>query len=111
MDELANRKVLVVGLDASGLAACAFLNRRGARVSAIAASNEKTSQKGTAELKALAVSLVTEKNLKGFDLAVHSSQTSPRDSVLVALNAAAVPVISDLELAARGLFCLSIAIS
>jgi UDP-N-acetylmuramoylalanine--D-glutamate ligase len=111
MDELTNRKIVVVGLDASGLAACSLLHRRGARVSAIASSSEKPSQKGTAELKVLGISLVTEKDLKGFDLAVHSSQTSPRDSALIALGAAGVPVISDLELAARGLFCLSIAIS
>ncbi len=111
MDDLANKKVVVVGLDASGLAACSLLNRHGARVSAIASSAEKPSQKGTAELKALGISLVTEKNLKGFDLAIHSSQTSPRDPVVAALAAAGVPAISDLELGARGLFCLSIAIS
>lgn len=111
MDELANKKVIVAGLDASGLAACALLNRRGARVSAIEGSSEKASQKGTTELKSSGVSLVTEKNLNGFDLAVHSSQTSPRDAVVAAVAAAGVPVISDLELAARELFCLSIGIS
>src|SRR5436190_15965178 len=108
MDDLTNRKAVVVGLDTSGLAACSLLNRRGARVSAIAASSEKPSQKAIAELETLGINVVTENNLRDFDLAVHGSQTSPRDSVVAALANAGVVVISDLELAASGLFCLNI---
>ncbi len=113
MDEFANKKVVVVGLDSSGSATIALLQRAGARVSAMAAAGEKISSKQAAELRAAGVQLITEKELKGFDLAVQSSQTSRRDAELQTAGSggAAIPILSDLELAARGLFCLSIAIT
>lgn len=111
MDELVNRQVVVIGLDASGLAACALLKQNGARVSALALAGENPSQKGTEELRAQGIALIGEKDLKGFELAVHSSQTSPRDPAVEKARAAGATVISDLELAARGLCCLSIGIS
>jgi UDP-N-acetylmuramoylalanine--D-glutamate ligase len=111
MDEFSNKQVVVIGLDASGVAACALLKQKGARVSALAASAETASQKGTAELCAMGINLVSEKNLKGMEFAIHSAQTSPRDRVVEAARLAGVPIISDLELAARGLCCLTIGIS
>src|SRR3954469_3967266 len=111
MDEFSNKQVVVIGLDASGVAACTLLKQKGARVSALAASAEAASQKGTAELRAMGINLVSEKNLKGMEFAVHSSQTSPRDRAVEATRLAGVPIISDLELAARGLCCLTIGIS
>jgi len=112
MDGLSSKKVVVIGLDASGLAACAFLKRAGARVCALPAAGEVPSQKQTVELSALGISLISAKDLRSvFDLAVHSSQTSRRDPLLEQVLERSVPVISDLELAARGLCCLSIGIS
>jgi UDP-N-acetylmuramoylalanine--D-glutamate ligase len=111
MDEFSNKQAVVIGLDASGVAACALLNQKGARVSALAASGETPSQKGTAELRTLGINLVTEKDLKGLQFAVHSAQITPRDRVVEAARIAGASIISDLELAARGLCCLTIGIS
>jgi UDP-N-acetylmuramoylalanine--D-glutamate ligase len=111
MEEFKNRKVVVIGLDASGKAACELLKGAGAEVFGMAEPNRATSQKGT--LSGLqGITIVNETNLPAeADFAVHSSQVGRQHPIVQKLIAANVTVLSDLELSARNLFCLSVAIT
>ncbi|HVK57797.1 MAG TPA: UDP-N-acetylmuramoyl-L-alanine--D-glutamate ligase, partial [Candidatus Kapabacteria bacterium] len=58
------------------------------------------------------ITIVNETNLPpGVDFAVHSSQVGRQHPIVQKLIAANVTVLSDLELSARNLFCLSVAIT
>jgi UDP-N-acetylmuramoylalanine--D-glutamate ligase len=111
MNPFANKRAVVVGPDASGTAACTLLKKGGAEVCAVTSEVRGTSQIQTAGLKALGVRVLSPGELEGkFDLVVHSSLVSRKDSVVTQLLEEGVLVISDLELAARGFYCLSIGI-
>ncbi|HVK57656.1 MAG TPA: hypothetical protein VM735_02665, partial [Candidatus Kapabacteria bacterium] len=77
----------------------------------MAEPNRATSQKGT--LSSLqGITIVNETNLPaGIDFAVHSSQVGRQHPIVQKLIAGNVTVLSDLELSARNLFCLSVAIT
>jgi UDP-N-acetylmuramoylalanine--D-glutamate ligase len=77
----------------------------------MAEPNRATSQKGT--LSGLqGITIVNETNLPAeADFAVHSSQVGRQHPIVQKLIAANVTVLSDLELSARNLFCLSVAIT
>ncbi len=99
MMALAGKRVMVVGLGISGLAAARFLAARGARL-VLTDHNEEIER---AKLPAGEVHLGAEKAewLGGVDLVV-TSPGVPRDSVLLAGAASRrVPVIGELELASR----------
>ncbi len=112
MEEFSQKQVAVIGLDPSGLAACRLLRSVGARVSAFSASFEAAPAKLPGELESLGVSLGKPAGPpRGFDWAIHSSQASRKDPAVERFAQASVPILSDLELAARRFCCLSIAIS
>ena len=109
-DELKNRKVVVVGLDASGLAACDLLNSLGATVYGIPVSAQGASQKQT--LGKPAIRICDEKTVPNeVELVVHSAQVAHQNATVQKFVSRRVEVISDLELAARNIFCLSVAIT
>src|SRR5688500_16951560 len=109
-DELRNRKVVVVGLDASGLAACDLLNSLGATVYGILVSAQGASQKRT--LANGSIRICEEKTVpQDVDLVIHSSQVARQNETVQGFVSRGVEVISDLELAGRNLFCLSVAIT
>src|SRR5690606_260001 len=98
MSPFANKKVIVVGLDPSGVAACALLKRNGARVSAIPAGKQ-TSQNEASDAKALGVAEASAETLAGgCELAVLSSRVSRKHPGAEKLAREGVPLISDLEL-------------
>jgi len=111
MKQFSKRKTAVIGLDASGIAACKLLQTQGARVCAVKSEGVGPSQKETKELTALGIEFFSEKNLPAdINLAVHSSLVSRKDPLAQMFATRAIEVISDLELASRRLFCLSVAI-
>jgi UDP-N-acetylmuramoylalanine--D-glutamate ligase len=112
MDEFRNRKVVVIGLDPSGSAACDLLKAAGARVFAIDVPTENSSQKQTPDLKGSGIQIISEKEVpEGIDYILHSSQVSAQHPLVVRLAKRGASVLSDLELAARQMFCLSVAIT
>jgi UDP-N-acetylmuramoylalanine--D-glutamate ligase len=112
MDEFRNRKVVVIGLDPSGSAACELLKAAGAHVFGIAVPTENPSQKQTPDLAGLGVKIISEKALpKDLEFVIHSSQVSAQLPLIGKLAKRGAKVLSDLELAARGFFCLSVAIT
>src|SRR5688572_11033597 len=112
MDEFRNRKVVVIGLDPSGTAACELLKGAGAKVFGVAVRSENPSQKQTPEDDRSGVKIISEKAVPGdVDFIIHSSQVSAQYPFVASLAARGIPVLSDLELAARSLLCLSVAIT
>ena len=112
MDEFKNRKVVVIGLDASGTAACQLLKKAGAQVLGVDVPSENPSQKQTSELHALGIKIISEKDVPAkVDFVVHGSQVGAQHPVILKLAKKSIPVFSDLELAARNFLCLSVAIT
>ena len=111
MEEFKNKKVVVIGLDASGRAACELLQRAGANVFGVPVLSENPSQKGTPS--GLAGVCVVEGGTipPDVDFAFHSSQVSRQHPLLRSLIEKNIPVQSDLELSSKKLFCLSVAIT
>lgn len=112
MEEFENRKVVVIGLDPSGRAACDWLRGAGAIVYGVPIAVGRSSQKGTPPPGIPGVTVVSESAVpQDVTLAVHTSQIGKGHPVLRKLAERGVAVISDLELSGRNLFCLSIAIT
>jgi UDP-N-acetylmuramoylalanine--D-glutamate ligase len=113
MNDLRDRKIAVIGLDSSGLAACELLRERGARVWAVSANPARTgaaSQKSTAELARMGIPLISAKELPAeVDLVVHGCNIGGR--TVKALIGREIEIISDLELASREFCCLSLAVT
>lgn len=113
MQILPEHKVLVVGLDPSGQAACEYLRDKKARVWATCTDEARAS---SAELKGLEakgvqiLQLGQTWNLPPLDLTVHSSGVSKTHSAIAAFGAS-VPVASDLELASQDICCSNIGIT
>ena len=63
MDEFKNCKAVVIGLDASGTAACMLLKEAGARVFGVPVQSENPSQKKTAEPTTLGIKIISEKEI------------------------------------------------
>ncbi len=112
MDEFRNRKVVVIGLDPSGSAACTLLKAAGADVSGVSIPSESPSQKKTADALPPGVPVISANAIPaGIDFVIHSSQVSSQALLVKELEARGATVLSDLELAARNLLCLSVAIA
>src|SRR4051812_4990811 len=106
MHDFENKKVAVVGLGPNGAAARGFLTRAGAKVVAMPASFEAAPKL----LKESRWGGEQETNsVPDVELVVHSSQASRKDPVVERFASRGIPVLSDLELAAHRLCCLSIA--
>jgi UDP-N-acetylmuramoylalanine--D-glutamate ligase len=112
MDEFKNKKVVVIGLDSSGRAACELLLNAGATVLGVPIGAEVTSQKGTTVAGLRGVKMISEDKIPAdIDYAIHGSQVGRHFPALQSLINRGVPVVSDLEVSARNLFCLSVAIT
>ena len=99
--ELAGKKVLVVGMGASGRAAARFLAERGAEV---VANDSRQSIDEAAELEAAGIELALghhdEALFTGADLIVLSPGVPPLPAIAAA-EAKGVPIWSEIELASR----------
>ena len=112
MEEFKNKKVVVIGLDASGRAACELLQRAGAKVFGVSVPSENPSQKGTPSTNLAGVRVLEPESIPAdVDFAIHSSQVSRQHPLLLQLLEKNIPVQSDLELSSKTLFCLSVAIT
>jgi UDP-N-acetylmuramoylalanine--D-glutamate ligase len=103
--DIRNTRILVVGLARSGLAAARFLTRRGAVVSATDAAAESALPAAAAELRALGVRLHLGGHpveaFTGSDLIVLSPGVPHTIEPIRRAQARGIPVIGELELAAR----------
>lgn len=112
MTSFLRKKVLVAGLDASGVAACQLLRERGASVTGVVLEAAGLDQTNLKEMPAgVAVVAQGECSLEGFDLAVTSAQVGRDHPLVQSLVAAGVRVWSDLEMAFQRIACLTIAVS
>ncbi|MBI3414529.1 MAG: UDP-N-acetylmuramoyl-L-alanine--D-glutamate ligase [Verrucomicrobia bacterium] len=114
MHALANKNILVIGLGASGRAACELLRQRGAQVTAIDAARTDVLTGVADQLTALGVKVqLAASGLPAdmFDLAVISPGV-PLDSPFVReLANRRVPLIGELELGYQQSLCLNVAIT
>jgi UDP-N-acetylmuramoylalanine--D-glutamate ligase len=113
MLRLENKQVLVIGLGRSGQAACEFLRRRGARVTAVDRANTQSLQNGVSKLRPLGVQIalgVSTPPQGDFSLAVLSSALPVNVPLVEAVRRSKVPLVSELELGFEQSQCLSIAI-
>ena len=101
---MSNKRVTVAGAARSGLAAAELLARRGARVTL---SDTRPSVAGADELRPLGVEVELGghaiETFTGADLVVLSPGVPPEQPVVAAARARGVPVIGEIELAARWL--------
>jgi len=112
MDEYKNKKIAVIGLDASGSAAARLLLERGAEVLVVHPAGAKTSQIQTISSDFPGASLISENNFpKDVDFVVHTAHLSRSAPLLRGLISQGMLVYSDLELACRHFSCLTVAIT
>jgi UDP-N-acetylmuramoylalanine--D-glutamate ligase len=114
MQDLASQLILVVGLGASGRAACALLRRREARVLAIDSADTPQLRREADALRAFGVEVrlgVTEAPADEVDLVVLSPGVSCRSSLIQPLVQRGVPMIGELELGYQQSLCLNISIT
>jgi UDP-N-acetylmuramoylalanine--D-glutamate ligase len=104
MMTLADQRVLVLGLGASGQAACRLLRQHGARVVGVDNADHAALRTVAAELQAreVTVHLGMDRLPPGpFDLAVLSPGVPYGSAWVGAVRAAGIPIISELELGYR----------
>ncbi len=103
--EIANKQILVVGLARTGIAAARFLRRRGAAVRATDVAAEAALGSGVAELRALDIDLALGghrvEDFTAADLIVLSPGVPHTLAPLQAARSRGIPVIGEVELAAR----------
>jgi UDP-N-acetylmuramoylalanine--D-glutamate ligase len=103
--ELHRKRILVVGLARTGIAAARFLHRRGAFVRATDLAVESCLGPEVAELRAGGIMLElgghSDETFAGAEIIVLSPGVSHRLPALHAARARGVPVIGEIELAAR----------
>ncbi len=102
--QLADRKIAVIGMGKTGIAAAAFLGGSGAAVVAV---DEKPRDQWGGEFEQiahrpwLAVGRYDETCLDGVDLVVPSPGIPPRHPLLTAAQQKKIPILSEIELACR----------
>jgi UDP-N-acetylmuramoylalanine--D-glutamate ligase len=114
MRELANKQVLVIGLGASGRAACDLLRRRGANVLAIDGADTPQLRREAEALRAAGVEVrlgVEHAPADKVDLAVMSPGVPSKSPLFQPLIERGVPVIGELELGYQQSLCLNISIT
>lgn len=113
MVALENKDVLVLGLGASGRAACELLLRKGARVWAVDDAKNDVLQREADQLKAKGVRthLGGELPDRGFDLAVVSPGVPWESPSLKSVASRKIHIIGELELGFQHSVCLNISIT
>lgn len=111
---LQNKKVLVVGLGASGEAACHLLRHRGAHVTAVDGSKSPALTQKAADLRKLGVEVhlaAIGVPVGEFDLAILSPGIPLTSNLVQPLRDKRIPVIGELELGYQQSFCLHLGIT
>lgn len=114
MTQVNNKRVLVVGLGASGRAAAALLARRGARVTAVDGADTPALRQAAEGLRAqgIAVQLGAKAAPAGeFDLAVISPGIARQNPLVSGPAANGTPVIGELEFGYQQSACPNVAIT
>jgi UDP-N-acetylmuramoylalanine--D-glutamate ligase len=114
MYSLENKLVLVLGLGASGQAACRLLRSRSAEVVALDEARNAALEKTAAELRALGIEVVLGASSvpeRAFDFAVLSPGVPLNSPLVLALRARNISLISELELGFQQSRCLNISIT
>ncbi|HWW03473.1 MAG TPA: UDP-N-acetylmuramoyl-L-alanine--D-glutamate ligase [Candidatus Acidoferrum sp.] len=114
MLKLDNKPVLVIGLGGRGQAACELLRRLGARVVGVDCRDTDELRSGAEKLRGLGVEVALGTVLPppgDFDLAVLGPAVPANSPVVLAVKAAGVPMLGELELGFQTAKCLSIVIS
>ena len=114
MIALENKKVLVLGLSPSGIAAARFLVECGADVVLLDGSNTSELAKAAkdADLSKITVKLgATTLPKQNFDFAVVAPEISLRDRLLLEAKEKEIPVIGEIELGYQQSLCLNIAVT
>src|SRR5690349_17958345 len=114
MFNLANQQVLVIGLGASGQAACRLLRVRGAQVVAVDQAENVALQSVAVELRGLGVEVrlgVKTTPPLAFDLAVLSPGVPVASALVQDVLGRHIPLMGELELGYQQSLCLNIAIS
>ncbi len=112
--ELANKKVLVVGLGGRGRAACLLLRQQGAHVVGVDENDTASLRTNTAPLKADGIEIrLAAKTVpsREFDLAVIIPAVPPQSDLYRDVVNRGIPMIGELELGFRLASCLSLAIT
>jgi UDP-N-acetylmuramoylalanine--D-glutamate ligase len=103
--QLLRKRILVVGLARTGIAAARFMHRRGARVQATDLAAESRLGPELAELRALGIALElgghSDEVFAGAEIIVLSPGVPHTLPALQAARSRGVPVIGEIELAAR----------
>jgi len=114
MQELANKRALVIGLGVSGRAAVELLHRRGASVLAIDSADTPQLRQYAEGLRASGVGVrlgVKEPPADALDLVVVSPGVPVQSALVQSLVRRNLPVIGELELGYQQSLCLNIAIT
>jgi UDP-N-acetylmuramoylalanine--D-glutamate ligase len=114
MIALENKRVLVLGLGKSGLAATELLRRRHARIVALDRADTPVLRTEAALLKSQGVVVelgAEEMPGQAFDLAVISPGVPWSDPILQEINRRKVPILGEFELGFQHSLCLNIAIT
>jgi UDP-N-acetylmuramoylalanine--D-glutamate ligase len=114
MIHLERKRVLVLGLGKSGLAATELLRRRGAKILALDSADSPALRGSAAALKALGVSVelgATELPGETFDLAVISPGVPWSNPVLQEINRRKIPILGEFELGYQHSLCLNVAVT
>jgi len=113
--ELSGKKVLIVGLARSGMAAARLCAQEGARVTATDLRTAEQLGPDARRLAELGVTLELgqhpQKIFKAADVIVLSPGVPPEQPQVAAASAAGIPVVGELELAASRLTCPVVAIT
>ena len=114
MQELANKRVLVVGLGASGRAAVDLLLRRGAKVVAIDSADTPQLRQDAEGLRGSGAAVrlgVQEPPTDALDLVVISPGVPVQSALVQGLVRGNLPLIGELELGYQQSLCLNISIT
>lgn len=114
MTALQHKRTCVIGLGLSGLAASAWLRRRGAQVVAVDAADTEALRRDTANLQTQGVEVRLGADTLPkceLDLAVVSPGVPWTSPILQELGRRQVPIIGELELGFQHARCLSLAIT
>jgi UDP-N-acetylmuramoylalanine--D-glutamate ligase len=103
--ELANKKILVVGLGRSGIASARFLHQKGARVLAADTASKKELGDAIRSLREIGIRIELGPHRSAWfqnaDLIVVSPGVSHTIAPIVQANARGIPVMGEVELASR----------
>src|SRR5882724_10138014 len=114
VQELANKRVLVIGLGASGRAAVELLRRRGAKVMAIDSADTPQLRQDADGLRESGVAVrlgVREPPSDALDLVVVSPGVPVQSALVQGLVRRKLPLIGELELGYQQSLCLNISIT